>query len=247
MLSLTDEERAFAAFQRTDLLPHQGRLTKLIQRFGPPGFDYNSFVKQAVRENPQSFDAKYWSIVEKEAETLLPYLPGGSKSIMDIGAGLAGIDLVLSRHLNFNTIVLVDKSEQSRKIYYGYKHKGAFYNSLESAKELLVRGGVKSENIQMIVAPSDGDLPCPANSLDVVISTISWGFHYPVRFYIESVNELLAEDGVLIIDVRKRTGGLEELLSYFDVETISKGEKSVRVVARKGKRLTGEVHVRNLR
>lgn len=246
MVLLTNQERALAALQRTDLLPHRGRLSRMIHRFGLPGFDYNSFVRKAVRQSPQAFDSKYWSIMEKEVESLLPYLPGDSRSIMDIGAGLAGIDLVLSRYLNLDNIVLVDKSKQDRKIYYGYKQKGAFYNSLESARELLIRGGVQSENIQMIVAPNDGVLLYPAKSIDVVISTISWGFHYPVRLYIESVNELLDEDGVLIIDVRERSGGLEELLSYFDVAIISKGEKSVRVVARKRSPLKGESDVRNL-
>ncbi len=152
---------------------------------------------------------------------------------MDIGAGIAGIDLVLSNYLNLDEIILVDKTMHDSKVHYLHQETGSFYNSLVSAKDLLIRGGVEPDRIQTVTAPNDGVIPCPAESVDLVISTISWGFHYPVPFYLESVYKILTDEGVLIIDVRKPSIGLEELRSYFNVDIISKGEKSVRAIARK--------------
>jgi len=233
MWSLSAEERIFAALQRTDLLPEQGPIIQRIRRLGIPWVSYEKFVEKAVTENPASIDSKFWAIMEKEAAAILPHIPAHSRRIVDIGAGLAGVDLVLSRTISFDQIVLVDRTLKDRKVYYGFEEKAAFYNSLESARGLLIRYGVRPESIQIVDAPGDGVIPCPAGSVDVVISTISWGFHYPVSVYLESVTRILAENGVLIIDLRKGSSGFEDLLPYFHVEIISRDKKSFRVVASK--------------
>lgn len=40
--------------------------------------------------------------------------------------------------------------------------------------------------------------------LDLVISLVSWGFHFPVSTYLDQVHDLLREGGRLILDLRKR-------------------------------------------
>ena len=56
--------------------------------------------------------------------------------------------------------------------------------------------------------------------IDFVISTISWGFHFPVSTYLKSVANVLSENGILIIDIRKDTGGENELKTEFQIEPI---------------------------
>ena len=52
--------------------------------------------------------------------------------------------------------------------------------------------------------------------IDLVISSISWGFHYPVSTYIEEVNSILKPGGLLIFIGFRDEKGLELLHKYFD-------------------------------
>ena len=70
--------------------------------------------------------------------------------------------------------------------------------------------------------------------LDLVLSLISWGFHYPVGVYLDRVYELLNDDGRLILDVRTRTDGLNVLTQKFgSYEVILETAKYARVAAKK--------------
>ena len=79
--------------------------------------------------------------------------------------------------------------------------------------------------VELITAPDDGLIAIDADSIDVIISTISWGFHYPIKLYIESVHNLLRSDGVLIVDIRKDRGGIDELIKLFEVIVINDNRK----------------------
>ena len=59
------------------------------------------------------------------------------------------------------------------------------------------------------------------------------GFHYPIETYLEEVKKSLKPDGVLIIDVRKDSGGLEVLKKNFSVvEVIYERQKQQRILAK---------------
>ena len=82
-------------------------------------------------------------------------------------------------------------------------------------------------------APFDPDagwwLP---EALDLVISLISWGFHYPVAVYADQVREILRPGGRVILDVRKGTDGREQLEARFPrVLQISETRKKERLCA----------------
>ena len=96
---------------------------------------------------------------------------------------------------------------------------------------MLSMNGVPEENIHLLEATDDNKIDIHQR-LDLVISLISWGFHYPVSTYLDRVYELLQKNGCLIIDLRKNTEGLKELewkfssvTPYFETKT------SLRVVA----------------
>ncbi len=74
-------------------------------------------------------------------------------------------------------------------------------------------GGVPASNIYTNEINRDG-FP-GTQSFDLVISLISWGFHYPVSTYARPVYGALAPHGVLILDVRRGTAGKDELAELF--------------------------------
>ena len=70
--------------------------------------------------------------------------------------------------------------------------------------------------------------------MELVISLISWGFHYPIQTYLDQVFALLAKGGTMIIDVRKQTEGLDMLGKRFaKVDVILEKSKYWRVLASK--------------
>jgi 16S rRNA G1207 methylase RsmC len=117
-------------------------------------------------------------------------------------------------------------------VSYGIKHVAAHYNSLDVARKLLEVNGVATSNIH--TQEVTGAPVFPGKKFDIVISLISWGFHYPVSTYLDQVYNLLATGGTLIIDVRKDQGGEDILKNKFDTfKVILEAQKYRRVIATK--------------
>jgi SAM-dependent methyltransferase len=126
---------------------------------------------------------------------------------------------------------LLDKTEIERSVYYGLRSRGAFYNSLDVAKEMLVSNGVSEKCVQLIEATATNEIDID-REVDLVISLISWGFHYPVEAYLERVYDILAEGGSIIMDVRKGADGLGMLENALSkVNVIADHGKFQRVLA----------------
>ena len=67
---------------------------------------------------------------------------------------------------------------------------------------------------------------------DLVLSLISWGFHYPVETYLARVHEILRPGGHLIMDVRKKTDGMDQIRARFEtVEVLVDSKKYERIRA----------------
>ena len=235
---MPDDARYYACLQRTGLLPARplAKVRGLWRAKDFFGFTYKRFVSAYARGNPQKVDSDYFELMEIEAKALAPYVTKSVRSVLDIGAGLGGVDLALRKIFALEKIVLLDKNAEEARVFYGFEERGAYYNSLDLARQMLELNGVPSEEIFCLEAPSDGNIVLPpeaGKSVDLVISTISWGFHYPISLYLESVHRLLSKDGSLIVDVRKGTGGREALSSLFSVETIAESDRGERLLARK--------------
>jgi hypothetical protein len=164
-----------------------------------------------------------------EFDRRIAFIPRSVRSVLDIGCGLAGIDLHLYEYLRANdpNFYLLDRNHVEDRVWYSFEANGAFYNSLELAKLNLVRNGVPEDRVHCVEAPDDGNLDGVIRSVDLVISTISWGFHYPISTYLESVTGIISDGGVLLVDIRKGTDGLEQLERRFPrlTEVVDEGEK----------------------
>jgi SAM-dependent methyltransferase len=132
---------------------------------------------------------------------------------MDIGCGLAGIDVFLCRHYGPELeLALLDREGRS-PTFHGFREQAAFYNSLAAARALLCANGVPGGRVRTYDADRDG-FP-DGGGFDLVISLLSRGFHYPVTTYLPPVVRSLAPGGRLIIDVRHGTDGEAQLAAAF--------------------------------
>lgn len=171
----------------------------------------------------------YKKDIEKEYELMLPCLPDKCNSVLDIGCGVGGINVLLSKHYNHPELHLLDNSIVSDKIVYGYTDKESYYNSFDATKELMDVNGITNYKLIDI----NGSFP-KINNIDIVLSLLACGFHYSISYYIENIYNVITDDGVLIFDMRKETDQLSIVQSYFkdisEIETINK--KSIRICAR---------------
>jgi SAM-dependent methyltransferase len=167
--------------------------------------------------------------------TFRDVLPATCRSILDIGCGVAGIDIILSRHYGAGDpdVYLLDKTAIDEQLFYDFHAAGAFYNSLEVAKEMLTLNGVPAARVHLVPARESREIPIQAK-IDLAVSLISWGFHYPIDMYLEQVHGLMSDGGVLVADLRRGTDGLLSLQKAFgQVDVILEKEKLQRVVARR--------------
>ena len=172
--------------------------------------------------------------IKKEYDLMQEYLPDMCNNILDIGCGIAGIDVLLFKHYaiksNEPELWLLDKSEVSKKIHYGYHETASSYNSFDAVKDFMNANYIKKYNL------IDVSITQPPNNIkfDLIISLLSCGYHYPLDYYLDYIEETLTEDGTLIIDCRQKTDGPTILSQYFkNIKIISSYNKSDRVCARR--------------
>ena len=146
--------------------------------------------------------------------------------MMDIGCGHAMIDLLFWQRYGC-AIHLVD-IEESESTHHDYYESGSGYASLESARRFLTVNGVPEYKIAL-TNPQRQALA--ADGLDLIVSMISAGFHYPISTYTDFALSALKPGGVLIFDARKDTGQ-EAMLTGFDrVEIVDEGLKHRKLAA----------------
>jgi SAM-dependent methyltransferase len=220
----------YALFQRTDLLPDRrgGLLFRIADKLRLRQ-SLDSFVRSHAAASATEVLHDYSEEMRAQFDRRIAFIPRSARSVLDVGCGLAGIDLHLYEYLRDNdpNFYLLDRTCVEDRVWYSFKPQGAFYNSLELAKVNLIRNGVPEDRVHCVEAPDDGNLDGVIRSVDLVVSTISWGFHYPIGFYLESVARIMSNGGVLLVDIRKGTDGLAELERQFPrlTEVVDEGEK----------------------
>lgn len=224
----------YILFQRTAYLKiPKTRLYRIFKKMNIlPNSFYNKVVCFEALFFAESIKKMYLDDMEQEYNTIKDYLPINCNNILDIGCGIAGIDLFLKNHYkNSVEFSLLDKNEVNETVYYDLNKKAAFYNSLDLAKDFLSKNGIDETKISLLFANDKNEINT-FKEFDLVISLISWGFHYPVEIYLNRVYELLNTNGILIIDIRKGNDGLELIKNKFSsTEIILDANKYFRVKA----------------
>jgi len=229
-IKIPKEAIKYIALQRTDYLKNNffTRLEKYFPKFKKILLKIKCFLFQ------NKIRLSYKNDLFTEYEKIKQFLPTKIESILDIGCGIAGIDILISNHYNNNIkIFLLDKTEVEKNIHYNFIPIGSFYNSLEKAKKFLIMNRIDKNNIYLQQATKD-NLIMFDEKFDLVISLLSWGFHYPIKTYLQQVKEKMNARGILIMDIRKNTEGEEEIKKMFgNIRIISTSEKIIKILTYK--------------
>jgi SAM-dependent methyltransferase len=234
-MTVPNEAIKYILFQRTAYQHFPNTFTYRVLKRILPFSIYNQAVEREARVDSSRIKALYEDDMRREYQSIKEFLPKTCNSILDIGCGVAGIDVFLSKHFKdiHPTFYLLDKTSIEKVVFYDFKHKASFYNSLDVAKEMLIRNGIPKECVHLIEATDNNDINI-GSKVELVISLISWGFHYPVETYLDKVHDLLIKGGSLIIDVRKGTADIDILRNVFSkVDVIFDERKFQRVFASK--------------
>lgn len=86
--------------------------------------------------------------------------------------------------------------------------------------------GVNKKNLALYNAGND---EFPTKQFDLIISLLSWGFHYPIETYLEKAKKI--KNGILILDIRNGTDQIETLKDNFNtIKVIEETRTRKRVV-----------------
>ena len=153
--------------------------------------------------NEDIFDA-YMQDVKQDYNDIKDYIVN-SIQIVDLGAGVGGIDYLIKTFNPNVSVTLLDGTGVVEGEHYGYRDNIAFYSDNQVAQDFF-----KSNNVTVDFLPAD---PTVIVKCDTLISLNSWGFHYPLehyRVFLENNSETI---NTIIIDTRikyQNTAILEE-------------------------------------
>ncbi len=215
--------------QRSEVMfdiPKSGRIIKAWNRgdIGPINAVIDDLGVKIAQRAAGVIHTEYLAI-----EDLLKEL--NPKRIADIGCGYGFFDLFAAKYLSAE-VVLIDL-EQNEHRHFGFQEEGAAYSSLKVARELLLANNVPVERIECL-NPRD-TLPEAIDPVDLVVSFISCGFHYPVDSYLPMLDKALRPGGAAIFDLRATTASeqVEKLAQFGTVTDIQARPKVRRVLLRK--------------
>lgn len=145
------------------------------------------------KTHPDNIPSVYYDGCLADLKSIVPYLPDNTESIIDIGCGVAGVDILLYRYFCGKVqIHLFDLERVDPDITYGFSATPSAYNQFKHVRKFFDLNGVPRDAYTTSSAfPRD-------RHFDVAISLISMGFHYPVDEYLPLINA-----DTLILDVRR--------------------------------------------
>lgn len=226
---LTRDDLINLVLQRSEVMFDRPRSGQVIRAWGQGDMtlmeaEVDRLGEQIARRAAGVIHAEY-----REIASLLADL--APKRVADIGCGYAFFDLFVARDLK-SDVVLIDLESNEHR-HFGFKDEGAAYSSLERAKELLRANGVPAKQITTL-NPRD-KAPEKLKPVDLAVSFLSCGFHYPVDLYLPFLDQALVPGGAAIFDLRETTAQAQAAsLSQFGTLTdLPAPPKARRVLLRK--------------
>ncbi|MDJ0825519.1 MAG: RidA family protein [Rhodobacter sp.] len=139
------------------------------------------------------------------------------KRLADIGCGYAFFDLFAHRRYGCDLLLIDIEATEHR--HFGFQTEGAGYTSLAKAREFLVANGVPEDRIHLW-NPDHGDPP-EIGPIDLAVSFLSCGFHFPIDMYLPFFRLAIRPGGGIILDLR--AGQTREAIAQLsELGTVSK-------------------------
>ena len=149
------------------------------------------------RQNRDTWLELYAEQLSNEFKFIKPYLPESCGSILDVGSGCGGINILLNDHYGGDCeVTLLDGVDDLPSVT---KHAETFSSYSVAERFLKVNRVKKVYGIDARRAPN-----LAPRFWDLIISQKSWCFHYEPERYLSIVKSgCTADETRLIIDVRK--------------------------------------------
>lgn len=128
------------------------------------------------------------------------------RSLVDIGSGLAVIDIFFGRNGSITNIHLLDGDGTEKKINGFHAVTPAWY-SVDIGFEV-----VRSNVSEGVLVHKHYAHPSVEVSVDLIISTRAWGHHFPINTYLDLAKRSLNGGGCIIVDIRRKSDGYNEML-----------------------------------
>ncbi len=215
--------------QRSEVLWDVPRAGQVIRAWnagemGPIEAETARLGDEIARRTAAVIHAEY-----KAMKPVLDRIPMGQ--VADIGCGYAFWDLFVARDFG-SQLVLIDLEENEHR-HFGFEAEGAAYSSLSVASEMLRANGVLADAITC-VNPAKSD-PEKAGPVDLAVSMLSCGFHYPVDSYVPFFTNSVRPGGHILVDLRARTAAAQAavLAPLGPLEDLAAPPKARRVLVRR--------------
>jgi SAM-dependent methyltransferase len=172
----------------------------------PRHFEYLAIQRGEVsdeRHDFRSWKSAYERSLLRIFSSIRNALPNRCDSVLDIGSGLGGIDVLLARHYGGLHVCLLDGIDCEAHVH---RHAEPFSNR-EVALDFQARNG----NTDVAYC---WPMP-PTRTFDLIVSFAAWCFHIEPARYIDAVKAAMHDGTVLIFDVRSRSDWHDELRAAF--------------------------------
>ena len=179
--------------QRIELLgPVLKKIRKLLGRYF-----FTSFAAKYLIL-PNVIVKKYLISMEKEYENLAKYLNFDNKSILSIGSGMCGMELIINQKSHDNFFYIIEKNYVSKKVTYGWDNdNNEAYNDLTLLNMFLIKNGMEEKKFKIYDFDSD---PLPVAKFDLIISLFSLDYHYDFNLYRDYLIKIFGEKTQIIFD-----------------------------------------------
>lgn len=181
-------------------------------------------VSDAYKQGFDAWKAAYERSLDEIFATIVDELPARCSSVLDVGSGLGGIDVLLNTHFRGLHVATLDGTEDAPEVL---SHAKTFNNAKVAADFLKANGVMNHVHYPHTIQ----ELP---EKFGLVVSFAAWGFHILPGDYLPLVKAALAPKARVILDVRRtRRDWLEEFIRAFGVpKVLQQGKKHVRLAWR---------------
>ena len=132
-------------FQRVELLnSFQKKIRKIFGRYLFKNFMIKFFL------NIKRIESIYYNRMLEEFNEIKGEIAISNKSILSIGGGLGGLELILSSYFKQANFLIIERNYISKKIIYGWDNNNSeAYNILDLTFKFLTNNGMSQNNFKI--------------------------------------------------------------------------------------------------